>query len=133
MNKISERGAELSVRHHALRAITEALIESGYRSLDAQARALGISRSTAWTVIKHKHKLGRLQLNTTMKILANPALPVQVRAAVEAYIGSVNLGSLARRAKAPRTDRCHRPSPDGARGIDGMPASKSVGPDQAPI
>jgi len=88
LNNLGEKATEPNARQNALAAITEALIESGYRSLDAQARALGLSRSTAWTVIKHKHKLGRLHMNTAMKMLAHPALPVRVRAAVEAYIGS---------------------------------------------
>ena len=96
VDELREKGA---LRHNALRAITDALIRSGYKSLDAQARALGICRSTAWTVIKQKHKLGRLHDNTTTKILANPELPVQVRAAVEAYVGAVKLGSLASGAK----------------------------------
>jgi len=51
--------------------IAEALVEAGYRSLDAQAKALGIHRSTAWTIIKAKHKLGRLHTKTTQKILEN--------------------------------------------------------------
>ena len=87
MDNLSEIAAELLVRQGCLAAITDALIRSGYKSLDAQARALGLSRSTAWTVIKGKHKLGKLHHNTTMKILANPALPAEVRAAVEAYVG----------------------------------------------
>ena len=85
-----------TVRQNPLTAITEALIQSGYRSLDAQARALGISRSTAWTIINGKHKRGRLHANTTIKILSNPALPAQVRAVVEAYAASVGIDAAHR-------------------------------------
>ena len=93
-----------TVRQNPLAAITEALIQSGYRSLDAQARALGISRSTAWTIISGKHKRGRLHVNTTVKMLANPALPVQVRAVVEAYAASIDLDTAPRsRRRVQRT------------------------------
>ena len=74
---------------NALAEITKALIRSGHTSLDDQARVLGLPRSTAWTVISCRHKLGRLHLSTTMKILANPQLPPEVRAAVEAYSASL--------------------------------------------
>jgi hypothetical protein len=66
--------------------IAEALIEAGYKSLDAQAKALGIHRSTAWTIIKSRHKLGRLNTKTTQQILANPETPPAVRAVVEKYL-----------------------------------------------
>ena len=88
MNNQPDHADRRNARHNALAGISQALIQSGYKSLDAQARALGLSRSTAWTVIKHHHKLGRLHSTTTAKMLANPALPDQVRAAVEAYLGS---------------------------------------------
>ena len=51
--------------------IKEALVACGYAELDQQAKALGI-RSTAWTIIKSKHKCGRLNNKTTQRILANP-------------------------------------------------------------
>jgi hypothetical protein len=66
--------------------IAEALIASGYTSLDAQAKALGIHRSTAWTIVRAKHKLGRLSAKTSGRILANPRLPPRVRDAVQQYL-----------------------------------------------
>src|SRR6266481_1348141 len=36
--------------------IGEALARAGYTSLDAQARVLGLSRSTTWTVLTGVHK-----------------------------------------------------------------------------
>jgi hypothetical protein len=65
---------------------TAALIAAGYRTLDAQAKALGIHRATAWTIIRTKHKLGRLNLKTTERMLANPQLPPGVRSVVERYL-----------------------------------------------
>jgi hypothetical protein len=75
-------------RRAALLAISNALIQTGISTLDAQSRALGLSRSTAWTVVSATHKTGRLSPKTTQHMLANPALPVQVRAAVEAYVNA---------------------------------------------
>jgi hypothetical protein len=75
-------------RNHTigLQRISEALIASGHTSLDEQAKALGINRSTAWTIIKTKHKLGRLSTKTTKRILSNPNIPPSVRAVVLRYL-----------------------------------------------
>ena len=75
-------------RNHTigLQRISEALIASGHTSLDEQAKALGINRSTAWTIIKTKHKLGRLSTKTTKRILSNPNTPPPVRAVVLRYL-----------------------------------------------
>jgi len=66
--------------------ISEALISSGYTSLDAQAKALGVHRSTAWVIIKNKHKLGRLSAKTVCRILGNPQTPPAVRTVVQQYM-----------------------------------------------
>jgi hypothetical protein len=39
-----------------IREIGEALITTGFVSLDAQAKVLGLPRSTAWTILSTKHK-----------------------------------------------------------------------------
>ena len=38
--------------------IAEALVADGYTSLDGQAKALGVNRSTAWTIVKTKTQIG---------------------------------------------------------------------------
>jgi hypothetical protein len=68
-----------------LARISDALIASGYTSLDEQAKALGIGRSTAWTITKNKHKLGRLSAKTVDRILNNPQTPPSVRAIVQQF------------------------------------------------
>ena len=73
-------------RTAALQQISEALIASGYGSLDEQAKALGIHRSTAWTIIKNKHKLGRLSSKTTSRILASAEAPPAVRSVIQKYL-----------------------------------------------
>lgn len=68
-----------------LGSISEALIASGYTSLDEQAEALGLHRSTTWTIVKKKHKLGRLSTKTIDRILTNPETPAAVRTVVQHY------------------------------------------------
>ena len=71
--------------------ISEALISSGYTSLDRQAKALGLHRTTTWTIIKNKHKLGRLSSKTIERIIANPETPPLVRSAIQDYIAEKTL------------------------------------------
>jgi len=66
--------------------IADALVAAGYTSLDKQAKALGIHRATAWTIIKDKHKVDRLNTNTTKRMLANPKLPQCVRDVLQRYV-----------------------------------------------
>jgi len=66
--------------------ISQALISSGYTSLDEQAKALGVHRSTAWTIIKNKHKVGRLSAKTIDRILSNPQTPPPVRMVIRQYV-----------------------------------------------
>jgi hypothetical protein len=77
----SHRKHTTSIQH-----IVGALVAAGYISLDAQAKALGVHRATAWTIIGQKHKLGRLNTNTTNRMLRNPELPQCVRAVIEQYV-----------------------------------------------
>jgi plasmid maintenance system antidote protein VapI len=69
-----------------LRHISEELISYGYTSLDEQAKALGLHRNTAWTIVKNKHKLGRLSAKTIDRILNNPQTPPTVRAIIQQYV-----------------------------------------------
>jgi hypothetical protein len=66
--------------------ISEALIASGHISLDEQAKALGLCRSTAWVIIKKKYKFGRLNTKTIDRILSNTQTPPAVRMLVEQYV-----------------------------------------------
>ena len=81
--------------------IADALIKAGYKSLDGQAKALGIHRATTWTIIKTKHKLGHLNAKTTERILANPDLPLCIRDVLQRYAAETPL--LGRRSKGRMT------------------------------
>jgi len=81
-----------SVANHAhlnyktkIQDISDALTSSGYLSLDAQAQALGVCRSTTWTIVRATHKINRLSAKITRQMLSNPNLPPAVRLVVEQY------------------------------------------------
>ena len=111
---LSGTRASLSVRLEAVRLvntssarrtvpvqhIADALIGAGYTSLDEQAKALGIHRATAWTIIKTKHKLGHLNAKTTERILANPELPLCIRDVLQRYVAERPWRSKRRRTQA---------------------------------
>jgi hypothetical protein len=77
---------DLNARKNKIQDITDALICSGYMSLDQQAKALGLHRATAWTIIKKKHKVGRLSAKTIERITTNPKTPPRVLAAIKKYV-----------------------------------------------
>jgi len=88
-----------------IQPIADALVAAGYTSLDKQARALGIHRATVWTIIKKKHKLGRLNANTAERMLANPELPTCVRNILEQYKAEGPVFErCSKRQKSPATD-----------------------------
>src|SRR5262249_24406759 len=77
---------EVRTRKIKVQDITDALISSGYTSLDDQATALGLPRATVWTIINNKHKLARLSAKTIKCITENPKTPPQDLAAVHEYV-----------------------------------------------
>lgn len=77
-------------RKNKLQEITDALVLSGYTSLDEQAKALGLHRATVWTIRKNKHKLGRLSAKTIERIITNATTPPSVRAVVKEYIAETS-------------------------------------------
>ena len=65
--------------------IGEALITAGFVSLDAQAKALGLPRSTAWTILSATHKGTGLSARIICRILSSGELPASVRMKVLEY------------------------------------------------
>jgi hypothetical protein len=62
-----------------LREIAAALEADGFIGLDAQATALGLSRSTAWTILNGSHKSSGLSAKTLNRMLAAPLLGERAR------------------------------------------------------
>jgi hypothetical protein len=58
-----------------LSQIKEALVQSGFKTLDDQAAALGLSRSTAWSILRGKHKNSGLSSAVILRMLTRADLP----------------------------------------------------------
>jgi hypothetical protein len=69
-----------------IRNICDALAAAGFESLDKQAEALGLPRSTTWTIVHGNHKKSGLSAGLVTRILKSPRLPASVRAKVIEYI-----------------------------------------------
>ena len=75
-----------------IRELGEALIASGVVALDAQTKALGLSRSTTWTILKANHKSSGLSATIINRMLAAPQLPPLVRAKILEYVEEKTAG-----------------------------------------
>src|SRR6185437_2721064 len=75
-----------------IQEIGAALVASGIAGLDNQASALGLSRSTTWTILKGNHKASGLSATVVNRILAAPKLPALVRAKVLEYVADKAAG-----------------------------------------
>jgi hypothetical protein len=75
-----------------LREIGAALVAAGYDNLDDQAAALGLSRSTTWTMINATHKSSGLSATTLKRVLSAQGLHPLVRRKILEYIEEKNDG-----------------------------------------
>jgi hypothetical protein len=69
-----------------IRELAKALQNAGFYTLDEQAKALGLSRSTTWTVRKANHKASGLSASIINRMLAMPHLPSLVRSKIFEYV-----------------------------------------------
>jgi hypothetical protein len=69
-----------------IRELGEALIQAGLLTLDEQAEALGLCRSTTWTILQANHKASGLSASVINQMLASPKLPPCVRATIVEYV-----------------------------------------------
>ena len=78
--------SDLKARQAAkVREIGEALVTAGYDNLDDQATALGLSRSTTWTIIRGTHKSSGLSAAILNRMLSAPDLHSLVRRKILEY------------------------------------------------
>ena len=75
-----------------IKELKEELIASGFLTLDQQAKALGLARSTTWAVLGGKHKNSGLRVATINCIVNNPKLPPTVRTKFLQYIKEKSAG-----------------------------------------
>jgi hypothetical protein len=69
-----------------IRELGDALAACGCITLDQQAKALGLGRSTTWTILKANHKASGLSAMIINRMLAAPQLPSLVRGKIIEYI-----------------------------------------------
>ena len=87
-----------------IREIGEALITAGFVSLDAQAKALGLPRSTAWTILSAEHKDTGISARIICRMLSSERLPPLVSAKIMEYVEPVfTVGRRRRTADLPRS------------------------------
>jgi len=72
--------------------LKDALIREGYRTLNAQAKALGVNRATTWTILKANHKASGLSASVITRMLRAPQLPPSVREKIIEYIEEKSAG-----------------------------------------
>ena len=71
---------------YKIKELAEAVKSAGFVTLDEQAKALGLSRSTAWTIRKASHKASGLSASIINRMLAAPDLPPLVRTKILEYV-----------------------------------------------
>lgn len=95
--------AKMKARQSAkIRDIANALVTAGFDTLDAQARILGIGRSTAWTILQGNHKGSGLSAKIVNRILSVRPLPPLVRKTILEYVEEKASGRYGHSAKLRR-------------------------------
>src|SRR5258706_10687090 len=85
--------AEIKARQSSkIRELGDALAVAGLFGLDEQASALGLSRSTTWTILKGQHKSSGLSATIINRMLAAPRLPPLVRTKILEYVAEKSAG-----------------------------------------
>ena len=72
--------------------LRDALVTAGYSHLTAQARALGLSRSTTWSILQANHKGTGISGSVIKRMLDQPGLPPLVRAKISEYVDEKSAG-----------------------------------------
>ena len=75
-----------------IRELREALAAAGLRTLDKQAVALTLSRSTTFTLLKGNHKGSGISAAIINRMLLAPRLPRSVRATILQYVAEKTAG-----------------------------------------
>ena len=73
--------------------LRQVLLRAGYPSLDKQASALGLSRSTTWAVLQASHKSSGLSGSVIKRMLRSRDLPPAARQWIEEYVAEKLAGT----------------------------------------
>jgi hypothetical protein len=78
--------AEMKARQVAkITELGRALIDAGFLTLDEQSKALGLARSTTWTILRASHKASGLSAAIIKRMLLSPQLPPLARRRILEY------------------------------------------------
>src|SRR5215475_2006010 len=78
--------AEMKARQAAkIREVGHALVDAGFLTLDEQSKALGLARSTTWTILRASHKGSGLSAAIIKRMLLWPQLPPLARSIIIEY------------------------------------------------
>src|SRR5712691_9373236 len=77
-----------------IKELGDALLFAGFVSLDAQAKALGLPRSTTWSILKGHHKASGLSAAIINRMLTAPHLPRLARTKILEYVEEKAAGSF---------------------------------------
>jgi len=94
--------------------LRQVLLRAGYQSLDKQASALGLSRSTTWAVLQANHKTSGLSGSVVKRMLRSRDLPPAARQWIEEYVTEKLAGTYGHRRKPLRIFQAHIDLHDGA-------------------
>ena len=106
----------INLQSAKIREIAEALITAGHHCLDDQASALGLPRSTAWTILHTQHKKTGLSASVIKQMLAQTQLPECVRRKILEYVERKSCGAYGHSPRQVRhfASRLAAIDPDGA-------------------
>ena len=85
--------------------LRQVLLRAGYQSLDKQASALGLSRSTTWAVLQANHKSSGLSGSVIKRMLRSRDLPPAARQWIEEYVAEKLAGTYGHGRKRLRVFR----------------------------
>ena len=78
--------AEMKARQASkIRELSHVLVDAGFLTLDEQSKALGLARSTTWTILTASHKGSGLSAAIIKRMLLSPQLPPLVRSKILEY------------------------------------------------
>jgi hypothetical protein len=108
-----------SLQARKIGEIADALARVGYTTLDEQAKALGLPRSTTWTIMRCCHKASGLSARLINRMLVSPDLPPPVRTTIQEYVkerlaGTYGHNKVQLRRFAWQLDGNHIPTAAGA-------------------
>ena len=104
--------------------LRQVLLRAGYPSLDKQASALGLSRSTTWAVLQANHKSSGLSGSVIKRMLRSRDLPPAARQWIKEYVAEKLAGTYGHGRKPLRIFRAQVDLQDGAAlGISCAPQS----------